>query len=337
MGQFLQVGFTTMSNIALIPFMCIQHPMGQSSVLQYNAVVCGTDGHSGMVIVGVLLICMGCIFLALLTWLVTVAPTKASKGDMQFLQSCRFLLFRFRVDVWWYGMVVVLRGPLLSLPAVAFTDSARAQLLSLTVVLAVSLAIQLAVWPWKTPAVNLVDGTITLLLVFVIATASAFVPAASGATKDVFVGVSLGFMSLLFLCLGVMLVMVVLALISRGPMGSAQELSVLTLGKGPDLAVLASRFRDMSDVGTQMSHTDLIRTLENLSVYDLRGLATAMTSLGDEWGGALAAHLRTSRRASITTKAGKLDDLHDSATKMRRIPDGSTTVSLSAHPAVCEL
>ena len=45
-GQFLQVGFTTMCNVGLMPFMCYRHPTGQASILKYPNVFCGTDEHA---------------------------------------------------------------------------------------------------------------------------------------------------------------------------------------------------------------------------------------------------------------------------------------------------
>ena len=45
-GQFLQVGFTTMCNVGLMPFMCYRHPTGQESILKYPNVFCGTDDHA---------------------------------------------------------------------------------------------------------------------------------------------------------------------------------------------------------------------------------------------------------------------------------------------------
>ena len=45
LGQFLQVGFTTMCNVGLMPFMCYRHPTGQESILKYPNVFCRTDEH----------------------------------------------------------------------------------------------------------------------------------------------------------------------------------------------------------------------------------------------------------------------------------------------------
>ena len=38
------------------------------------------------------------------------------------LASIRFLVFRFRPDVWYFGLVLLARGPLLSLPGVIATN-----------------------------------------------------------------------------------------------------------------------------------------------------------------------------------------------------------------------
>mmetsp|Transcript_54364 Transcript_54364/g.145171 ORF Transcript_54364/g.145171 Transcript_54364/m.145171 type:complete len:1239 (-) Transcript_54364:215-3931(-) len=299
MGQFLQVGFTTMSNIALMPFMCYTHPMGDSSVLKYNSVLCGEGDHSVMVAVGLVLLAIGVAFVALLIVVVVVAPTKAASGKVEFLQATRFLLFRFRVDVWWYGLVLVARGPLLSIPAVAFTDSTAGQLLAMTLVLMVGLAVQLSVWPWKTPLVNLLDATINMFLILVLFVAALFVPQVVGtSSENTFTVVGMVFLCMLMSCVSVMLFVVAAALISRGPMGSSQEMSILTLGKLPDTTDLASKFQTLAKIATQMTDAGILELIEALAVYDLRDLASVVTCLGNKLGGDMAKSLRSTRRAT---------------------------------------
>ena len=48
MGSFLQVVFTTMCNIALVPFMCFLHPNGQLSILKYPNIFCSSAEHFTM-------------------------------------------------------------------------------------------------------------------------------------------------------------------------------------------------------------------------------------------------------------------------------------------------
>jgi len=304
-GQFFQVGFTTMSNVGLVPFMCYSHPTGSSSVQKYNAVLCGESEHVSMATVGALVVALGVSFLIAAMTLVFLVPTEAAKGNVQFLQSCRFLVFRFRTDVWWYGLVLIFRGPLLSLPAVILTDTARGQLLALTVVLITTLMLQLAVWPWKTPIVNVMDALISALLILTIATAGAFLPPATGATQDAFSTMSMAFVVLLGACVAVMCLLVVFALVRRGPMGSAQEMSILTLGRLPPLCEMQGKLETMCATLSELSRPEVDALLEAMSVYDLRNLGSVMTCIGNELGSDVAVKLRSSRRAGLVKASTK--------------------------------
>lgn len=48
MGQFWQVGFSTMSTVAVAPLTCYTHPNGQQSLLKYPNVICGSETHGIM-------------------------------------------------------------------------------------------------------------------------------------------------------------------------------------------------------------------------------------------------------------------------------------------------
>ncbi|CAK9108640.1 Bifunctional lysine-specific demethylase and histidyl-hydroxylase NO66 [Durusdinium trenchii] len=112
-GQFLQVVFSTMSSTALVPLVCYSHPSGQRSNFKNPNIICGSEPHTVMVIFGSLLLVFGvCGFLALCAWLAYMCPTFSSTGRYGMVQSSRFLLGRFRLDVWWYGVPLLLRGSL---------------------------------------------------------------------------------------------------------------------------------------------------------------------------------------------------------------------------------
>lgn len=102
----------------------------------------------------------------------------------------------------------------------------------------VYLVIQLVVWPWKTPLINLADGALSMLLLLLLSVASAFLEALEGevrATYSVLAGIilfSLYGISFVLLC------MVVAAFFHKAAMGSASELVVLTLGTAPQTADL---------------------------------------------------------------------------------------------------
>ena len=74
------------------------------------------------------------------------------------LAAIRFLIFRFRPNVWWFGLVLLARGPLLSLPGVVATNMPSLRLTLMLGILLVSGGLQLWFLPWKAPILNLVDA-----------------------------------------------------------------------------------------------------------------------------------------------------------------------------------
>ncbi|CAE7493377.1 Scube2 [Symbiodinium natans] len=115
MGQFIQVTFTIYSKISLSPMMCYTHPNGKSGMLEHNGIFCfESEEHTPMFLVGILLLAGMICFYSLAIWATVVAPKKAAAGDGWFLAATRFLLFRFRTDVWWFGTFMRLGTRLLA-------------------------------------------------------------------------------------------------------------------------------------------------------------------------------------------------------------------------------
>ena len=78
-------------------------------------------------------------------------------GTVGRLAAIRFLIFRFRPNVWWFGLVLLARGPLLSLPGVLATNMPSLRLTLMLGILLASGGLQLWYLPWKAPILNLVD------------------------------------------------------------------------------------------------------------------------------------------------------------------------------------
>ena len=65
------------------------------------------------------------------------------------IRAFAFLISRFRMDRWWYGVLVLLRGPLLSMCPVLATDFPLAQAAMISGVLIASLLLHMRYTPWK--------------------------------------------------------------------------------------------------------------------------------------------------------------------------------------------
>ena len=144
------MAFSTVSTIALAPLMCYTHPNGLQSILKYPNVMCGDSEHTSMLIAGVLLLIFGVFgFLTLCTYAATQVPHWSAREQHARVRAFRFLVFRFRLDSWWFGVPLLTRGPLISLPIVLATDYPPIQTIFVTSILAGFLAIQTLAWPWK--------------------------------------------------------------------------------------------------------------------------------------------------------------------------------------------
>ncbi|CAE6960374.1 sphX [Symbiodinium natans] len=233
LGQLFQIGFTIIAKTALMPFMCYSHPNGKSSVLRFSDVICWEEetGHTTMVIFGVVMTGIMLIYWVTLLWSTIQAPRRSANADLFFLQATRFLFFRFRTDYWWYGTWFILRGPLLSLPVVIFTDLPQVQLFVMTAVLETYMVVQLMTWPWKTPLINLADGAMSMMMILLLSIGSAFLDALEGQVKATYSSLAMGVLGILYSIAFVLLSLVVVAMVHTTAMGSANELPILLPGR----------------------------------------------------------------------------------------------------------
>ena len=63
-------------------------------------------------------------------------PTWSANRRDHLVAGIRFLVFRFRLDSWWFGVPLLVRGPLLSLPVVLATDYPPIQVIAIAMVMA---------------------------------------------------------------------------------------------------------------------------------------------------------------------------------------------------------
>eukprot|EP00439_Symbiodinium_sp_Y106_P077905 s1009_g16.t2 len=275
MGQFLQMGYTTMSVTAMVPMTCYSHPNGLHSLLKFPEVFCGTEEHSVMLVP---------------LWssqgLSDRVPQQAAHG----VSSFRFLLARFRLDGWWYGVPLLVRGSLLNLPVVLATDHPPIQIVSMSVILVFFMAAQALVWPWKPPLINALDCWISACVILLVVSSAMCLP---DLTDDM-----LGFRNTFTVAVIVLLFgSVLLALGSIGfslllrALGFQEELMIVTLGPIPKAERVSSALRSprMSEygvvrgMGEQGADADVIETrVKELAVYDVTHISRCITLLAKE-------------------------------------------------------
>eukprot|EP00439_Symbiodinium_sp_Y106_P051899 s2250_g6.t3 len=282
-GAMLQVGFSTMSTIALAPMTCFSHPNGMHSVLKYPAIQCGTMDHTFMVVAGVLLLLFGVLgFLSICTYAVCVVPKWSSGGEHGKVKAFRFLLGRFRLDSWWFGVLLLARGPLMSLPIAMATDYPPVQVVSVMLVFLIFLIIEVRSWPWKVPLLNVLDGFIGLCIILLVVSNALQVDAVEGIMQQFANTFSSCVMGLLGFSMLLLLIMTAAALFYQTALGGQQELCMFNLQTLPSSVLVSSSLHTTASQLVQMDGLELQQILNSLAIYDINLLLNSMSLLATE-------------------------------------------------------
>lgn len=282
MGQFWQVGFSTMSTVSLAPLTSYTHPNGLQSLLKYPNIICGGDnGHTAMMAAGLSLLVVGVFgFLSLCIYAAYMMPKWSAGDNRQLVQSFRFLVFRFRLDSWWYGVPLLVRGPLLSLPIVLATDYPPVQTIMINVILSIFLIVETLSWPWKVPLLNLMDMWMTLCLMLLVTGSALYVSVSdSGAMQNFASAFTTGVMGCIGAAMLVMFIVAVSALVHRAAMGGATEYAVFNLGKVSDARLVRERLQKISAELLRLDESWMNMKIGSMSAFDIRLITSCITLL----------------------------------------------------------
>jgi len=176
------------------------------------------------------------------------------------------------------------RGLLLSLAIVAAGDSPYMQMLIIVSVMLIYMVVQLITWPWKLPALNAFDATISFCLILMMAILGAFAPELD---EGAMASLTSAVLSIVIFLNGVVFLMLCVtfsALIRLNVMGGSQESVLLALGAIPKPAVLSEKLVLLSKRIQDLGQDAMGDVLSNLSIYDLRMAAQIVTAVGSEVG-----------------------------------------------------
>jgi hypothetical protein len=201
----------------------------------------------------------------------------AAEGNALFLQSFRFVFFRFRVDVWYWGAALIIRGLILASIPPLCPDIPHLQMLLIVFVMLVPLVLQVRKWPWKAPLLNVVDAIISGVLIFMLLTSVAFMDELANSEADAYKTMITVELVLLHVVLIALIVMAVVGLVKRGPMGSPAD--VFNLGVVPDPALLATVWKSLSCTVSNMDETLVQDACKQLPVYDLWSMESVLSIL----------------------------------------------------------
>ena len=107
-----------------------------------------------MAIIGIALLLFTAGYLACCLVASLKMPSWSERGAAGWVQRFRFLTSKFRLDAWFFGIVIPLRGLCFSLVIVFTTDLPPAQVAFGTMILLIYAGLQARCWPWKAEAIN---------------------------------------------------------------------------------------------------------------------------------------------------------------------------------------
>lgn len=309
LGHLLQEAYIMMSNIAFIPFSCFTHPNGSESLLTATNILCGSAEHRNMQVFGAILGLLCMVFLALCSYAALKAP---AWSDSPVRMSCiRFLIDRFRPDVWWYGIILLVRGPLLSIPAIVAANLPGLQMTGLMGIMLISVLIQVRFLPWNALLANVADAASCSLLLILLSIGIARLPAPVGKWGNGVLDISGIVVALLILAVWVVVVLAVAILVFRKAILKREETRIINLGKLARSRDVLLILEDISSHVNGWSSAQMQRVddaINQLCVYDYQVLCTSLMLLSVEVGiGGRSSLGSTSMRIrGVSTKAQKL-------------------------------
>jgi len=290
-GLLLQVGFSTTSALVLQPMMCYSHPNGMRSLLKYPNVMCGESEQGALLAVGmvtgvifVLAFYAGCVVAAL------KIPSWSLRRKADLVMSFRFLMSNFRLNRWWFGLLVMARGFCFGLTIVIATDTPAAQTSLASLVLVIYGFLQAVTWPWKASLINVADVLLSSAMLLLVGRTKMKEVVVAGEHDDwnfirIFTLVILiGIAITITLMLAVSLCAILFYFFSSTE-GEAKKrkMSRLTnLGKLPLLDTLALALQDTGKTIQDSDVNELIENLAEINHYDLKVILQAIQILTTE-------------------------------------------------------
>jgi hypothetical protein len=266
-GAFSSMVFVTMISVSQIPINCYSHPndLGRS-VRAYPDIICGDGGsHNTMLVLCTALFLLAGSFYASCVYAAVSAPKWSTDKEIGnfFLVATRFLFFRFRVDAWYWGVLLLLRSLVIALTPTLFPDDPHAQLIMFCAIFTFFIALHMRLWPWKVPVLNVVEVVIMSMLLLTVATASSD----AGFNDPLLVT----YIVIAYLGAQFVLVMAGISLIKNS--GTP---NFFYLGKLPNVQELRKQLCSVSETITDKDKEELDEVLGELPVYDLEHIAQAV-------------------------------------------------------------
>lgn len=252
------------------------------SLVKYSNIFCGTDEQVVMLCAGAGLLVFTFSFLVLCIWVGLKAPTLSVQGHA----AATFLFVGFRPDMAWFGVVMLARGLLLSLPSVVAPDTPNVQLVLMHSVILVSLVLQGYCQPWKSIGLNWLDTIAQSLFLTLLGVGLGGLEH-SESEVDVLHLLGALICIALLVALGTAIGALTLAVAMEKIWDyNALARKITSFGGDPDSALLVSLLQNVAGSVQKSSsqRVSLVAAMDQLGTHDARMILIALTILELELG-----------------------------------------------------
>jgi hypothetical protein len=273
-GAFFQVVFIALVGVAMVPLQCYTHPNGEKSIVTYPELVCGEDEHTTLVILSIVLLLLVVLpTLVLHIWATIKAnsSTLRAGAGANLLVRCRFVFYRFRPDVWWWGNVYMIRQLLLAMGPIVQPDDPNFQVVFVVATLSFYVAALCFYWPWKTQELNILDCMSSMMLSLIVVSVSSFMPPSEWDGEHL--GLMWTMLSFIFVLNCGMIVFVFVSIFAKGTTG----LFGFRYPRSKSIQQFAQEWATMCNVHTKFDVSATAEWLEGMNDYDRMAIDRAIS------------------------------------------------------------
>jgi len=269
MGSLLLAAFSTTSVVAMTPFLCYSHPNGKQSLVKYPESLCNENG--AMETTGLVMLTLYVAgFWALCLYAVCALPSWMNNKRREMVLCFRFLIFRLRVDSWWFEVIWITRGPFLAFCILLLPDATTMQIHVLCMGLVAYLLLQTYMWPWKVPIMNVFDQLVSICLLFLVIASPYHADRKPQETSNIIMG-------LFGTMIGVLALLVLFVIAHRGVL--SEDNVFFNLGYVSQPHEIREKLQRFAHEVQHISNPRLDRIVGNLSVHDLRQVCAGVDLL----------------------------------------------------------
>lgn len=165
LGMLLSALYVTLVKVVVAFFECPENPAAEPTLAKYKDVVCGSDDHNAglpAMVLGLLIYVLGLYSLFLRA--AYLAPSYWM--DVGFRERWKFMLTRWRPDVWFWGCVMMTRNLLVAFGGFVSNDP-RVQLVYVICIVTFAFSVSAIYQPWRAAILNHYDVASSIVLCFI--------------------------------------------------------------------------------------------------------------------------------------------------------------------------